>query len=120
MANLTFVRRPLFVGFISAFLGIVILARLTHDKYQAAVTAAREQALRQHLFLLRDAIERYRADTGKCPDSFRTLEERDYIRAVPVDPFMESSKTWNYTQPKCVVKSASLDRARDGSRYAAW
>ena len=46
---------------------IGILATLAAPSYQASVIKAREAALRQDLFTLRDVLDQHRADQGKYP-----------------------------------------------------
>jgi general secretion pathway protein G len=105
-------------------LTVLALAVFVYANYRASVTIAKEDALRRELFAMRDAIDRFRADTGKCPESLRALEGT-YIRITPTDPFTKS-KAWNYVQTPvdgrayCDVKSTSLASARDGSRYSDW
>src|SRR5574340_1571754 len=46
-----------------------ILATLAVPSYQAAIVKAKEGALRQDLFSLRDVIDQHRADKGKYPEN---------------------------------------------------
>ncbi len=111
---------------------IVILATLAMNQYRNTIHYAKEAALRSDLFLMRDAIDQYYADKGRYPDSLQTLVSESYIRAVPRDPFTNSSDTWitvpadpepgtGSTSPGIYdVKSGSPDVAMDGSRYGDW
>lgn len=71
-----------------------ILATLAAPSYQAASVKAKEAALRQDLFTMRDVLDQHRADQGKYPGSLDELVRAGYLRAVPVDPFTQSSSTW--------------------------
>jgi len=73
---------------------IGILATLALPTYQASVIKAREAALRQDLFTLRDVLDQHRADQGKYPPSLQALVSAGYLRAIPQDPFTNSSSTW--------------------------
>lgn len=73
---------------------IGILATLAAPSYQASVVKAREAALRQDLFTLRDVIDQHRADQGKYPPSLQSLVSAGYLRAIPKDPFTNSDTSW--------------------------
>ena len=73
---------------------IGILATLAAPTYQASVIKAREAALRQDLFTLRDVLDQHRADQGKYPPSLQALVSAGYLRAIPKDPFTNSETSW--------------------------
>ena len=73
---------------------IGILATLATPSYLTSVVKAREAALRQDLFTLRDVIDQHRADQGKYPSSLQALVSAGYLRAIPKDPFTNSNTTW--------------------------
>ncbi len=111
---------------------VVVLATLAMNQYRNSIMYAKEAALKSDLFLMRDAIDQYYADKGRYPESLQTLVSESYIRAVPRDPFTESSDTW-ITVPATPepgsgsaaagvydVKSGSPNTAMDGSRYGDW
>jgi general secretion pathway protein G len=71
-----------------------ILATMAIPGYQASVVKAKEAALRQDLFTLRDVLDQHRADQGKYPPSLQTLVATGYLRTIPKDPFTTSDTTW--------------------------
>ncbi|HET6675524.1 MAG TPA: prepilin-type N-terminal cleavage/methylation domain-containing protein [Nitrospiraceae bacterium] len=71
-----------------------ILATLAVPSYQNAVVKAREGALRQDLFSLRDVIDQHRADNGKYPETLAALVSSGYLRRLPPDPLTGSPDTW--------------------------
>ena len=73
---------------------IGILATLAAPSYQASVIKAREAALRQDLFTMRDVLDQHRADQGKYPASLEALVNAGYLRAIPKDPFTNSTTSW--------------------------
>jgi general secretion pathway protein G len=73
---------------------IGILATLAAPSYQASVIKAREAALRQDLFTIRDVLDQHRADQGKYPSSLQALVGAGYLRAIPKDPFTNSATSW--------------------------
>jgi general secretion pathway protein G len=71
-----------------------ILATLAVPSYQTAVVKAKEGALRQDLFSLRDVIDQHRADKGKYPETLMALVSSGYLRRLPPDPLTGSPATW--------------------------
>jgi general secretion pathway protein G len=111
---------------------IVVLASIVLVQYGNAVTRSKEAVLKQDLFRLREAIDEYYADKNKYPPSLDALADEKYIRSVPVDPFTNSSDTWQETtadpDPRnpgaeigiSDVKSGAEQTALDGTRYSEW
>ena len=111
---------------------IMILASMSLVTYRNSVTLAKEAALRSDLFMMRDAIDQYYADKGKYPDTLQTLVSENYLRAIPKDPFTNSSDTWQTTEAEpqpgsnaaepgiYEVKSGSDGTAIDGSKFSDW
>jgi general secretion pathway protein G len=71
-----------------------ILATLAVPSYQNAVVKAKEGALRQDLFSLRDVIDQHRADKGKYPETLTALVSSGYLRRLPPDPLTGSQESW--------------------------
>jgi general secretion pathway protein G len=108
---------------------IGILITLAQPSYHRAVTAAKEATLRENLFILRDVIDQFYADSAKYPASLSELAEKGYIRRVPKDPVTGSPDTWvvisaadEQGQPVGVfdVRSGAETLALDGSKYSDW
>ena len=111
---------------------IVILAGIGLTVYGSSVQRAKEATLKEDLFRMRDAIDQYYADKNKYPGSLEDLVTEKYMRAVPQDPFTQSTDTWqttmsdpdpsNPSQQSGIsnVKSGSEQTGLDGSRYADW
>ena len=55
---------------------------------------SREAVLKDDLFKMRDAIDRYYADKNLYPSTLEALVTDGYLRALPKDPFTDSSSTW--------------------------
>ena len=79
---------------------ITILAGISVGMYTNSILRSREAVLRQQLFEMREAMDRYYADKNKWPATLDTLVDEKYIREVPVDP-MTSSRNWQteYGEP---------------------
>lgn len=71
-----------------------ILATLAVPSYHAAIMKAKEGALRQDLFSIRDVIDQHRADKGKYPETIQALVSAGYLRRVPTDPITGASSSW--------------------------
>ena len=106
---------------------IGLLLSLAAPRYFGSVDLAREAALRQDLAVMRDAIDKHFADTGRYPASLEELATRRYLRRVPVDPITESADSWVVVPPADTalgavydVSSGASGTARDGSAYASW
>ena len=111
---------------------IVILASIGLALYGNSVTRAKEATLKEDLFRMRDAIDQYYADKNKYPASLNELVSEKYLRAIPVDPFTQSTESWQttFSEPDASnpageqgisdVKSGAEQSALDGTRYADW
>jgi general secretion pathway protein G len=107
---------------------VATLLTIAAPRYFGSVDRAKESALKQNLYLMREAIDKHKADTGQYPASLATLVEKRYLRQLPADPMTESIETWVVLPPpqqpdeKTVydVKSGASGTARDGTAYASW
>jgi general secretion pathway protein G len=102
-----------------------ILATLAEPTFREAIVKAREAALKQNLFTLRDVIDQYRADRGKYPASLAELQTAGYLRKVPADPFTQSEATWQVEAERrgsgiFDVHSASESVGTNGIPYNQW
>ena len=111
---------------------LVILASVGLVQYRQSIVHTNEAVLKDDLYKLRDALDRYHADKNQYPESLDSLVSSGYIRAVPKDPFTKSETTWltitsepdaaNPTAQPGVenVKSGSDGTALDGTKYSDW
>lgn len=106
---------------------LATLLAVAAPRYFGSVERAKEAALRTDLRLLREAIDKHRADTGRYPESLKQLADARYLRNVPEDPITESESTWTLLRhPDGItlgvydVHSGSAATARDGSLYSSW
>jgi len=112
---------------------ILILATFSMPVYRSIIVHGREAVLRQDLFTPRAQIDRFTHDYARGPESLDELVDKEYLRAVPVDPFTGSSETWQLDTETTFlsvdgsdtlgitdVHSGSLDTALDGSAYSSW
>lgn len=106
---------------------IALLLSIVTPRYFGSLTRADEAALKENLHLMRDAIDKHFADTGKYPASLEELASKKYIRRVPFDPFTQSETTWVVLPPSDPklgavydIRSGAKGTARDGKPYEQW
>lgn len=106
---------------------IATLLSIAAPRYFGQVDVAREKALAQSLEVMRDAIDKFRADTGKYPATLNELVEKRYLRKLPLDPITESVETWELVPPPDPnesgvwdVRSGARGSGRDGRPFAEW
>lgn len=106
---------------------VALLAGIAAPRYFESVDRARERVLMQNLNVMRDAIDKFHADTGAWPPNLADLVARRYLRRVPDDPLTGSSTTWVVVGPPAPagagvydVRSGAEGRAKDGTSYANW
>ena len=96
--------------------------------YTTAMVRAKESVLQSNLFTIRSVIDQYTYDKESPPQSLEDLVAEGYLRQVPVDPFTESSDTWEIISDigpsgesgVFDVKSGSDRGGLNGTPYAEW
>ncbi|HEY7678604.1 MAG TPA: prepilin-type N-terminal cleavage/methylation domain-containing protein [Candidatus Methylomirabilis sp.] len=106
-----------------------ILATIAIPMVGRAALQAREAALREDLYALRQALEDFHLVHDRYPTSLRALVEHHYLPGLPKDPITTSPDTWQVIydsdaegQPAGIidVRSGSRANGSDGQRYADW
>src|SRR3989442_791364 len=72
---------------------ILILLSLGSGLYMKSVLRSKEAALKQDLFVMRQAIEQYTLDKQTAPQSLEDLVSSGYLREIPTDPITRA-KDW--------------------------
>jgi general secretion pathway protein G len=113
---------------------IGILAAILIPQYKYSVLRAKEAVLKENLFQLRDAINKYCLDKKKYPSGLEDLVTARYLRDIPVDP-IQKTREWQLVMAEPLegeefdpdalqgvidVKSLSTASALDGTAYADW
>lgn len=103
------------------------LLSIVAPRYSESTERAKEAALKSNLRILRESIDKYRADTGKLPEALGKLVDARYIQAVPVDPFTEQGNSWllvphpdGSTPGVYDVHSTAEGTSRDGKPFSQW
>lgn len=113
---------------------IGILVAILVPQYKYSVLRAKEAVLKENLFQLRDAINKYYFDKKKYPEALSDLVTARYLREVPFDPISKSSE-WELVRAEPLedeefdpeadqgiidVRCLSKATAMDGTPYADW
>lgn len=113
---------------------IGILVAIIIPNYRSSVVRAREAVLKENLFQIRDAVNKFYFDKKKYPTSLDDLVANKYLREIPMDPFLKS-REWEVVHfefediedfdPEMAesivdVKSKTRGTALDGSKYEDW
>lgn len=106
---------------------VAVLAAVAAPRYVQQVERAREVALRESLFRMREAIDHFHADQARYPDTLQDLVARRYLRAVPVDPVTDRTDSWVLVpaRPPAVgamadIRSGAPGASMEGTPYALW
>jgi general secretion pathway protein G len=107
---------------------IATLLTIAVPRYFQHLDRAREASLRESLAVMRDAVDKFRADTGRYPETLDELTTKRYLRKVPPDPITESIDTWVLVPPpdepgqKKIwdIRSGAEGQGQNGSDYSTW
>ena len=106
---------------------VALLLSIVVPRYFGGVTHAEEAVLKENLYLIRDALDKHRADIGRYPESLEQLVARKYLRSVPTDPITRSTQSWIVVGPADPqegavydVKSGAQGVGRNGKAYEDW
>jgi general secretion pathway protein G len=103
------------------------LLSIAAPRYFESLDKARDAALKTDLRILREAIDKYRADNGQLPQDLDALVQGRYVRAIPPDPITDSAGTWvavphpdGVTLGVFDVRSGAPGIGRDGTGFGSW
>jgi general secretion pathway protein G len=88
---------------------IATLLALAMPRYMRSVEKSKEAVLKENLWVMRDALDKYHGDTGKYPDTLDDLVTKKYLRSIPLDPLTESVSTWEVVPPADPEQGAVYD-----------
>ena len=113
---------------------IGILLSIIIPNYSSSVKRAKEAVLKENLFIMRDAIDKFYLDKKKYPTSLEDLITNKYLKKIPYDSFLKS-REWRliHYEPEEMedfdpeiadaiidVKSMSTGTGLDGTKYENW
>lgn len=104
---------------------VALLSTLALPRYFQSIDTAKETILADNLRVTRETIDKFYGDTGRYPESLDELVEKKYLRALPVDPIIDSSSEWVIIPPEdnikgsvYNIKSNAPGNNRDGKPFA--
>jgi general secretion pathway protein G len=106
---------------------VALLLTLAAPRYFHSIERSKEAVLRANLATTRDALDKFRGDTGKYPDRLEVLVEKRYLKSLPYDPVSESRDGWIIVPPDSAEKGGVFDlhsgaegNGLDGTPYKDW
>lgn len=106
---------------------IALLLSISAPRYIGNISRAEEAVLKENLYVMRDAIQKFYGDQGRYPLQLDELVKFKYLRAIPADPVSGSTEAWVLVAPPDPqspgiydVKSGAKGKARDSSSYGSW
>lgn len=106
---------------------VALLMAIATPRYFRSLEKSKEAVLKENLWVMRDALDKYYGDLGKYPNSLNDLVEQKYLRGVPLDPVTDSTSTWEIVAPPDPelggvynVKSGAQGVATTGAAYGDW
>jgi len=97
---------------------MAILVTVAIPIYNTHVKHAKETVLKQDLFEMRSAIDKYTVDKERAPQTLQDVVQAGYLRAIPADPFTKSADTWQIeieTEPPSPDVPAGINNVRSGA-----
>jgi general secretion pathway protein G len=101
---------------VMAILGLLL--SIAVPRFMDSLERGREHVLEHNLAQMRQAIDRYYGDRGAYPDRLDDLVQRRYLRAVPVNPYTETTE-WQVIGPPSGQKGSVYDVAEPDEARAA-
>jgi len=104
-----------------------LITAIAAPRYFSNLDRAKEDVLKEDLYVLRDAIAKFYADRNRYPDTLHELVEEKYLRKLPADPFTQSPNSWVVVPTEdssmgvvADVRSGAPNRGRDGTWLKDW
>jgi general secretion pathway protein G len=104
-----------------------LITAIAAPRYFGNLDRAREDVLKEDLYILRDAIGKFYADRNRYPDNLQELVKEKYLRKLPADPFTQSANSWVVVPSEdpamgvvADVRSGAPNKGRDGTWLKDW
>lgn len=92
---------------------IGLLLTIALPRYMDALDRGKQKVLERNVMVMREAIDHYYGDVGRYPEQLQDLVTRRYLRAIPPDPFTETT-TWVVIPPQDPALGGVMDVASTG------
>lgn len=104
-----------------------LITAIAAPRYFSNLDRAKEDVLKEDLYILRDAIGKFYADRNRYPENLAELVKEKYLRKLPVDPFTQSPISWVVVPSEDAsmgvvadVRSGAPNKGRDGTWLKDW
>jgi general secretion pathway protein G len=104
-----------------------LITAIAAPRYFGNLDRAKEDVLKEDLYILRDAIGKFYADRNRYPDTLQELVKEKYLRKLPADPFTQSPNSWVVVPSEdpsmgvvADVRSGAPNKGRDGTWFKDW
>lgn len=104
-----------------------LITAIAAPRYFGNLDRAKEDVLKEDLYILRDAIGKFYADRNRYPDNLQELVKEKYLRKLPADPFTQSANSWVVVPSEdpamgvvADVRSGAPNKGRDGTWLKDW
>ena len=74
---------------------MTIIISMAVPQLSKAIVRSKESVLRNNLTTIRQTLDNYCYDKGKCPLALSDLVNEGYLRSIPTDPMNNYSTNWN-------------------------
>lgn len=91
------------------------LLTLVVPRYFQQTDRAAETVLKHNLVAMRDAIDKFYADTGRYPAALDELVQRHYLREMPLDPVANRRDGWVIVAPEGGAGVYDIKSGADGN-----
>jgi general secretion pathway protein G len=104
-----------------------LITAIAAPRYFGNLDRAKENVLKEDLYILRDAIGKFYADRNRYPDTLQELVQEQYLRKLPADPFTRNATSWIIVPADdpsaglvADVRSGAPNQAHDGTWMKDW
>ncbi|MDO6385635.1 MULTISPECIES: type II secretion system protein [unclassified Uliginosibacterium] len=104
---------------------LALLLTIAVPRYFDGLDRSKDAVLMENLKVTRDVIDKFYGDNGRYPDSLGELVDKRYLRALPVDPITQSSRSWVIVPPEPPLRGQVYDlhsgakgHTKDGRPYS--
>ena len=106
---------------------VALILSIAAPRYLGSLNRSEEAALKQDLAVMRDALDKHFADTGRYPTTLDELVTKNYLRKIPPDPITQRTDSWVVIPPSDAslggvkdVRSGAIGAGPDGISYDQW
>lgn len=99
---------------------VALLLSVVVPDYVGRLKRAEEAVLQENLAVMRDALDKHYADAGRYPEQLGDLVAKRYLRAIPKDPFTQSTDTWVAVPPADPKRGGVFDIHSPAKGYERW